>query len=382
MTIINAGAAAPPPINMAYDFSTMQMVNETPQTGIDTIHSSPQFKGKLYGVELEIEAEGLYCVEEHYDSENDEHTSIDPVVPEGWLREQEDSINGVELISDRPYPFEVQVQNIERVFKDIERQGFQPIRTPRGSTHVHANVADLTWDQMKSFVMACAWAEPTLIELAGKGRKGNLFAQSYETTPIGWHPVIHWVRRREFYQQVDTHYMGTSFHPMTYLGSVEFRMGPSARTAEDAIRWLKCIDAVVTAGRETVVTDREPPFLEHLISKFQKEKQEQLRKKGRRNALEVWYTINEKYVAPPKPKRGQKKSLADYVAEYETTDWLTPTPIEPTPDIYTTGQYTVPSSDCNDPNCTVCKTGIYAPGYVAPTPTETTINAFNTNPGF
>lgn len=149
------------------------------------IQASPQFYGKVYGIELEIEAAGLYEVDEHYDEETDEYTAIDPIVPQGWLREQEDSIVGVELISDRPYTFEESVINIQRVFMDITRQGYMPLRTPRGSTHVHANVADLTWDQMRHFVAACAWAEPALIELAGKGRKGNLFAQSYGNYPSG-----------------------------------------------------------------------------------------------------------------------------------------------------------------------------------------------------
>ncbi len=357
----------------------------------DMIHAQPQWKGKLYGVELEIEADGLYGMEEVFNEDNEHYDNIEPDVPAGWLREQEDSIAGVELISDKPYSFEETVTNIERVFKDIERQGFRPLRTPRGSTHVHANVADLTWQQLKHFITACAWAEPTLIELAGKGRKGNLFAQSYEICPIGWAQAIEWVRRNEIFQNIDTHYMATSFHPIGYLGSVEFRMGPSSRNAEDAIRWLQCIDTVVAAGREEKITSKkEPAFLDFLTSKFDANTQRRLRLKGSIAADEVWWAMSEPYIKPDKQKRGTKKSLAELVdqfplsqtAEYSTQVVYTPpapvaplwsfedyqaiAPAPPTPVLSTPASYIVPTEDCGDPNCPVCMTGVHAPGNQAP----------------
>jgi hypothetical protein len=374
---------------------------------IKTVQAAPQFKGKFYGVELEIEASGLYEVESYYDEDHQEHIDSCPIIPEGWLREQEDSIAGVELISDRPYSFEETVVNIERVFKDIERQGFVPVRTPRGSTHVHANVADLTWNQMRSFVMACAWAEPTLIELAGKGRKGNLFAQSYETTPIGWEPVIQWCRREEFSQIVDTHYMGTSFHPMAYLGSVEFRMGPSARNAEDAIRWLMCIDTVVSAGRESEVGLDEPPFLAFLMSKFDLKKKNQLRKKGQRAALEIWHAMHEVYVKPTITTKTKKKSIAEFTQEYVASGLLAPSSFNTQQLINEIGSWTYPSLEameqglipnaptaptsgpapapstpnnyglCSDPNCQICAAVINNNNTINPT-----VNTISTSTEF
>lgn len=351
----------------------------------ETIQGAPQFKGKVYGIELEIEADGLYAVEEKFNENTEEYEHIEPDVPAGWLREQEDSIQGVELISDGPYPFEQSVKNIERVFDDIKRQGFNPIRTPRGSTHVHANVADLTWEQMRSFVMACAWAEPVLIELAGKGRKGNLFAQSYENTPIGWSNVIESCRRGEFAgSNVDTHYMATSFHPMTYLGSVEFRMGPSARCAEDAIRWLMCIDTVVAAGREDLITaEKAPPFVYFLLSKFPDEKKARLLQKGERAALEVWYAMNEPYVKPEVKPRKKKSPLDvnEFIDEFVNMSWGQVSAV-PTVPVINSGQLIsysgiFPTSDpaipegymknpnwCHDPDCNICPQYLVDPNYV------------------
>lgn len=267
----------------------------------DHIHYRPQTRGCLFGIELEIEAGALYSPEERYLEESDEYITIDPIVPKGWAREQEDSIDGVELISNQPYDYQTSVDNIIRVFDDIKRQGYEPIRTPRGSTHIHVNVADLTWQQMKSFVMACIWAEGALIELAGKGRKGNLFAQSYETTPIGWSSIIQWCRQNKIKQTVDTHYMATSFYPMSYLGSVEFRMGPSSRTAEEALQWLYYINEVAVAGRETTVTDKtEPPFLEKLLSFVNPTKRDRIRRKSALQAKEVYQAMQEPWVEPVK----------------------------------------------------------------------------------
>lgn len=285
---------------------------ETPQT----IHTNPSYKGKVYGIELEIEAPGLYEQDEVFNSITEEYEMHTPEIPGGWLREQEDSIQGVELISAEPQDFMTSVSMIHSVFHDIQRQGFTPIRTPRGSTHIHANVADLTWDQMRSFVMACAWAEPVLIELAGKGRKGNLFAQSYETTPVGWYNIIEWCRRKSMGQVLDTHYMAISFSPMNYLGSVEFRMGPSARNAEDAIRWLSCIDLVVSHGRTQLVDLREPEFLQELMSKMDVKKQELLRAKAKKQAEEIFYGINEPYEKPVIKVRG-KKNISSMIAEIQ-----------------------------------------------------------------
>lgn len=295
----------------------------------ERIHLCPAYKGLVFGVELEIEAEGLYYPDEVYDEEDEAYHTIDPVIPKGWSREQEDSIQGVELISAMPVGFEESVENIERLFADIKKQGYMPIRTPRGSTHVHVNVADLTWTQMAHFMVACAWAEPALIELAGKGRKCNLFAQSYDTTPLGWNPAIQWIRKRRVYQNVDTHYMATSFYPMAYLGSVEFRMGASARTADEAITWLSYINAVAEDGRTLPITDAEcPPFMDFLTGMLDEKVRERVIRKGARNAREVWQALQEPYEPPV--VRGRKKKapnvIFDDLTEIPQAIAVTPVP--------------------------------------------------------
>lgn len=287
----------------------MAIVKNAPPEKPNTIHANPAYQGLLFGVELEIEAEGLYDIEEEFDEDGDPICQRDPTLPSGWLREQEDSIRGVEVISDRPYDFNTTVKNIYRLFEDVDRQGYNPMRTPRGSTHVHVNVCDLTWEQMRSFIMACIWAEPFLVELAGKGRKGNLFAQSYETTPLGWRPIIDWYRNRQIMPCMDIHYMATSFQPMGYLGSVEFRMGPSSRNAKEALSWLQHIADVADVGRNATITNEQPRFILNWMDQLPPGVWKRLATKASRYAQEVWECLHEP--VPPQPAlRRAKKSAA------------------------------------------------------------------------
>lgn len=219
--------------------------------------------GERYGVELEIEADGLYSEEEVFDEDLDEYRSVEVDVPSGWTVVEEHSIQGAELIFAGPRSFNEGCALIEKLYKDIQRQGYEPRRTPRGSTHVHVNVSDLTWKQLGHFVMAAAWAEPYLIELAGKGRKGNLFALSYATAPNGWADVIESIRHEQRLFNFDTHYMAINFRQIVRHGTVEFRMGPSMRNAEEAIAWFEMIREVAVVGRnEEVTADVAPAFVE------------------------------------------------------------------------------------------------------------------------
>lgn len=263
-----------------------------------TIYNTPSFLGLVFGVELEIEAEGLYFREEYYDEDNDCYELSEPNIPRGWVQHTEESICGTELVTAFPTTFDKVCDDICNLFDDIERQGFRPLRTPRGSTHVHVNVSDLSWEQLRSFVMATAWAEPALIELAGKGRKGNLFALPYKTAPLGWENIIQSLRFNQFMYNSDTHYMATNFSPVLRQGSVEFRMGPSARNANDAVTWLGYINEVAKAGRQDKITASAPPvFMQELMKGLPS----RVFEAARRQAYAVEAAINRPHVERQQP---------------------------------------------------------------------------------
>lgn len=268
-----------------------------------SIRLYPGYVGKLYGIELEIESAGLYEDAELYDEETQQYYTESVSIPKNWQKEIEESICGAELVSQGAFDYLALCSNIDVLFRDIHSKGYRPIRTPRGSTHVHANVGDLTWQQFRHFIVTCAWVEPALIELAGKGRKGNLFAHSYNTMPIGWHMITSWCQSEQMTVTLDTHYMATNFAPANTLGSVEFRMGPSSRTAEEAITWLTYIDYVVSEARTAPTTCVEPPAcLSVLIDNLPRQIRDRVVTRGRANATEIWPKLqkrNQQALSPP-----------------------------------------------------------------------------------
>ena len=262
------------------------------------------YRGLLFGVELEIEAAGLYA---HYFNEDGDE-EIFPEAPKGWELMEEHSIEGPELASSGAYDYDTTVENIQRAFKDIRAQGFKPIRTCRGSTHIHINCQDLTWGQLRKTVTACAWAEQLLIERAGKGRKGNLFAMSYNTAPLGWADIIKSVRERNLRLHGDTHYMAINFGALTTHGTIEFRMPPSARNEDDAIDWLRCINYVALAGRadgDWLYSWSEEPYplwLEPLVNAIPEARRDVFVAKARAQAETIAELMDRTTLVVPQPE--------------------------------------------------------------------------------
>lgn len=255
---------------------------------MSTIYNYPPFQGLVLGVELEIEAEGLYEKTSTFDEDSEEYIEDTPDVPVGWTWVEEHSICGPELVLSQPLNYSDTVEAINRVYRDVSRLGYAPVRTPRGSTHVHVNVSDLTYQQLQSFVMTCAWVEPALMELAGPGRKGNLFVLPYEVAPLGWMDIVESIKQQRLLMYQDTHYMAINFAQIAQRGSVEFRMGPSARNAEEAVGWVSVIYSVAQAGRTQLVTDRAAPeILYELVRDMPAGVQAELIERGRWQAEDI-----------------------------------------------------------------------------------------------
>jgi hypothetical protein len=239
-----------------------------PESLSKTIYPNPIITGLKYGIELEIEAPGLYEAREIWDEAGEEIIEMEePTIPLSWELREEHSIEGPEVVS-MPLTYDEAYEAIGRLFIDVNSKGYHPTRTPRGSTHIHVNCQDLTWDQLESTVFACAWAEPFLIELAGRGRIGNLFAVSYKSAPLAWENIVNSLVVRELRSSIDTHYSAVNFNSLLTMGTIEFRMGPSSRTAEEALYWLGLIRTVAEAGRTLSIEDKEPAFLDKLTEEL------------------------------------------------------------------------------------------------------------------
>lgn len=297
------------------------------------MYNDKQYKGLLYGVELEIEAVGLYAIGEEFDEESEEYVTVEPEIPLGWELRQEDSIAGPEVVFAGPTSFTDSCILISNLFRDVSQQGYSPSPTPRGSMHVHVNVSDLNYSQLSNFIMACAWAEPLLIEAAGKGRKGNLFAMSYATAPQGWHDIVNSVRNQQLLLCADTHYMAINFRQISKHGSVEFRMGPSMRDATQAIGWLHLIHLVAKEAREAeIAPDTPPAFIEELLQVVPAAARNKVLAQAKRQAGEIWFKLNAPSI-PVKPWPFTEQpiiSANEFVTSDVVSDWasisLSPAP--------------------------------------------------------
>lgn len=231
-----------------------------------TVWQSPSCSGLKFGVELELEYPGLYEGIEVYGRDEDGYETEEivdierPLLPEGWDTRVEESVQGCEVVFSKPLAIAESVAAINRLFDDIERQGVTLRKTPRGSSHFHINVQDLTWPQMRVFALTCAWLEPYLIYLAGKGRIGNLFAKSYKECPAGWRGVVESIQIGAMrVNNLDSHYMAINFGAMSEHGSVEFRMPPSATSRHDVLGWLSRFYQLGQEGRQSRTVDAQSP---------------------------------------------------------------------------------------------------------------------------
>ena len=279
------------------------------------------YRGLCFGVELEIEAPGLYPMagfDEDYDPDDEDSLPPinPPVLPHGWQVVEEHSIDGPEVITAGAYAFDDMVTNIRAIFEDVRAKGFEPRRTCRGSTHIHMNCQDLTWRQLRNVLLCCAWAEPFLIEMAGKGRRGNLFAMSYRDAPLGWTEIINSIRARFLRLYNDTHYMAISFYSLTHLGTIEFRMPPSSRNADEAITWLEWIRDIGEAGRSTgdVAVDTMPPQLLGLYFAVPPARRDRLLRQAQEQVLEIADLLDLPYMDKRKPT---KKQSEGFISDYE-----------------------------------------------------------------
>lgn len=287
---------------------------------------APKHTGLKFGIELELECDGLYAP--IYDDESDEFLPCEDI-PKGWRQMEEHSIQGIELVSTGPKEYHQAVQETLDLFEDIARQRFRLHRSCRGSTHYHVNCQDLEWNQLKRTVLACAWAEPILMELAGKGRRGNLFALSYFDSPLGWADIIRAVRLRQMDCFNDTHYMAVNFHSLLIHGTVEFRMPPSSQCADDVIKWLDRIKLIAEAGRGRgpyrVSAGPPPTWVRLLARDIPEGRREKVLAKCVEQVKEIYEQINAKIyrrIPPPFPWVLTPSTSLDQTITYPSNPFL------------------------------------------------------------
>lgn len=205
-------------------------------------------KSRAVGIELELENVTGYEV-----PHNESQYFLISSAP-GWAVKRDNSLrnNGIEFIS---LPSEA--HNIETKVLDLFAQpNSKKWKTSsRTGLHVHVNVRDFTWPEIRALVATYCLLEPALFAWVGKEREENIFCVPYYRTPrtvLNFMPLQSNLPMPEAVQQVGTNWCKyTAFHlgPIYKFGSVEFRHAPSWTEPYRVASWAKLCEKIVTYAK-------------------------------------------------------------------------------------------------------------------------------------
>jgi len=211
-------------------------------------------EGRLFGIEIEAEGHNLPCYEEELTYPDDDEDCDEPIIKnvspdlKEWEIHEEGSItNGAEYVLKTPMDLGKACHAVDWLFDEL-RDKYQAVlkESPRTSVHIHINASDWSLGRLKKSLPILAAAEPFLVEMSGRHRRGNLFCLSRLDAPFGWKQVINLAAGAQ-YISGDTHYCGINFKPLYGHGSIEFRMMRGLTTAADVQDWLFTLDALIDA---------------------------------------------------------------------------------------------------------------------------------------
>lgn len=150
-------------------------------------------------------------------------------VKDGSLRN-----NGVEFVT-RPVGYDRAIELFE-VLRDQLSLGKAPY-SARTSTHVHVNVASLSLEQLKHFVLLYALFEPVFFKFAGDQRKHNIHC-----VPLG-HTLLPSQYNRSITSLIDnwSKYSAFNLKPVKTIGTVEFRHLFGTGDAKVYQQWLSML---------------------------------------------------------------------------------------------------------------------------------------------
>lgn len=118
----------------------------------------------------------------------------------------------------------------------------------RTSIHVHVNARDLTWQQLKMWLLTYCVFEKVLFDFAGVDRAKGIFCVPLLDTQYPDYMISKLVARQHGAQGNWEKYSAVNLSRLSDLGTVEFRHLPGTRDKEKVLLWLKVLDDIRTAG--------------------------------------------------------------------------------------------------------------------------------------
>jgi hypothetical protein len=207
-----------------------------------------RYTGARYGIELEIEGDGLQ------EASLGEMSQLFRTTPDGSLR------NGIELVSS-PLTME-QVQQACQMYNTFCR-GRRISLSPRCSTHIHVNVQDMNEEQFRSMVWLSVALEPVLLRYCSELRNHNTYTVPvYNSVNLVqfWNTLLKDIKdkRRGHVQQRLTSsvpkYCAVGAFRLFEYGTLEFRMFPGCKDGVKLLGWVQMLDSIRELAMTTTVT--------------------------------------------------------------------------------------------------------------------------------
>jgi Putative amidoligase enzyme len=142
--------------------------------------------------------------------------------------------NGIEFVT-RPVPFKRALELFDELHGALEL-GPEPY-TARTSTHVHVNVASMSKEQLKLFVLLYALFEPVFFAYAGPARKHNIHCVPLSFTLL----PKHYPGKIEYLIDAWSKYTAFNLKPVRTIGTVEFRHLFGTGDKQVYQQWLQMI---------------------------------------------------------------------------------------------------------------------------------------------
>jgi hypothetical protein len=194
-------------------------------------------EGALFGIELEVEGEPrvtpLGALYKYFNS-----------VPDGSLRD------GVELVSI-PLTFE-QAQEAADMYTAY-CANIRVNLSPRCSTHIHVNIQDMEYEQLRSFIWLAAALEPVLLRYCSELRNHNTYTvPMYNATNLvqWWRDLLKHMQagNRDNVQAMLTggapKYCAVGAFRMYEYGTIEFRMFPGCKDGRKLMGWIGMLNSI------------------------------------------------------------------------------------------------------------------------------------------
>lgn len=134
-----------------------------------------------------------------------------------------------------------------RTFYSLKKH-YRWCSSARTSTHIHANVSNLSIKEFRNILAVYVLTEQLLWEFVGKARRNNIFCVPVADAPEHLVGFASFMRTGMIQHIIRTsRYSSLNLMALTKFGTIEFRHAPMWSTEEPALIWAELINKIMSS---------------------------------------------------------------------------------------------------------------------------------------